>query len=530
MATASIGSGWEGRVVDGNFPLLEWLDGSGNCASFLTVLPGAHQAVIQLILTSGAEADAYLAQWNYAKTLHHPHLVRVVSAGRCVIDGSDLVYVVTERFHKTLAKNIQLRALDVDAAREVFIPVLKALGYLHKHEVVHGHVNPSNILLANAKPKLSGKDLLIAGAATRVVAQSGNYDAPELSNGEVTAAADTWSVGVTMWEALTQTLPVWDSSGKVEPANAASLPQPFREIVLDCLRVDPLQRPTVQTVLERLEASGTVAPSDSAVPVKSDSNRAPAPMPTKEAVVADEQPRVPPEVEKIEAEESTEPAPFSRPLKSLEQTHSNRFWSTLLVLILLAGIAFVSFHFVREYLTEQAVTGPSLNAPAVSEQVPKEQSPAAAPPVPSPAEPETSPVPNPQPPATQETETKAAAPVSQPAPPPPSPVARAMDRENANGLVAKRVLPAVSAAASHAMRRPIEVELRVSVNRRGKVSDVTYESLGPGNYFARIAERAAWSWEFTPPIRNGHPEPSFWILRFKFTRETTEATAIEDRE
>ena len=82
METASFGSGLEGRVVEGQFPLLERLEGSGNSVSFLTLLQGSKEAVIQLISPDGAEADAYVAQWEFAKVLSHPHLTRVFEIGR----------------------------------------------------------------------------------------------------------------------------------------------------------------------------------------------------------------------------------------------------------------------------------------------------------------------------------------------------------------------------------------------------------------------------------------------------------------
>jgi TonB family protein len=78
------------------------------------------------------------------------------------------------------------------------------------------------------------------------------------------------------------------------------------------------------------------------------------------------------------------------------------------------------------------------------------------------------------------------------------------------------------------MRRPVEVLIRVSVNQEGTVSDAAYMSLGSGNYFARLAQRAAQSWKFKPPTRNGVAERSVWTLRFKFEREKTDVTATEE--
>jgi eukaryotic-like serine/threonine-protein kinase len=99
---------------------------------------------------------------------------------------------------------------------------------------------------------------------------------------------------------------------------------------------------------------------------------------------------------------------------------------------------------------------------------------------------------------------------------------------NGVGLVLDKVMPNVSESARVSMHGPVSVVLRVSVNRSGAVADVSYVSPGPGNYFARISERAAHGWKFDPPERNGRAEPSVWMLRFYFSRRGTEVSASEE--
>src|SRR6266568_4707354 len=446
METASLCNRWEGRVVEGWFPLLEWLGSSGNCSSFLTILQGSQEAVIQLILTDDAEADAYVAQWDFAMALSHPHLTQVFAAGRCVIDRSDLVYVVTERSYSTLSKIIRSRKLRADPAREIFNLVLSALSYLHRNGVVHGHVNPSNILLADLRPKLSVTDLLIAGSATRSIPRPDNYDAPELAHGVVTPAADTWSVGMTLWEAMTQAPPSWDSSGNKEPDVAESLPSPFREIVQDCLRIDPLQRCTIETILERLDESKSIPLSDGPIPVEIDRPaHAANPIPTRGTPIPDEPVPFSSTAEKIEAEEASEPVHFSESHAHLEETHPTWSWVMPSVVVLLAVIALLSVLWVRGNRTRTPLAVASQNVLAISQPVAQEQSVVPAPPVANPTEAETSlPVSKPQPNSTPETETQAAPSVSQPVPQPPPATDHAPAEEKTRGLVAKQVLPAVS--------------------------------------------------------------------------------------
>ncbi len=591
MGTAAVGNGWEGRVVEGRFPLLERLGGSGNCVSFLTVLQGLQEAVIQLISTDAAESDAYIAQWEFARTLSHPHLAKIFAAGRCVIDQSDLVYVATERPYATLSKTIQTRTLKADSARETFDPILNALSYLHKNGVVHGYVNPSNIQFAEMKPKLSVTDLLIAGAAKRSISEAGNYDAPELAHGVATAASDTWSIGMTLCEAMTQVLPSWDPSTNEEPVVTESLPSPFHEIVQECLRIDPLRRCTIETILERLDEIKTLPISEEPIPVETGSAVvATSPIPTKESriikksgaeksdalpfpeekietveasepVLSTKEIRLPekPEAllspaEKIETEEVSEPVLFSKPLTHFGEPGGGPLRIVGYAFVLLAVLSLVSFLLVRAGKIKIPAGTPSQNAPVVSptapsSPAPEKQSETTAPSVENQTVPQSSPpvsqpqaessvptavqkAPQSSPPASQPQPESAPPTEAQKAPAPaqPSPTSQstgkpAKARGKTEGLVEKRVIPNVSPGALAGMRRPVQVLIRVSVNRDGAVSDAAYMSLGPGNYFARQAQRAALSWRFTPPTRNGDAERSVWMLRFNFEREKTEATA-----
>jgi len=78
------------------------------------------------------------------------------------------------------------------------------------------------------------------------------------------------------------------------------------------------------------------------------------------------------------------------------------------------------------------------------------------------------------------------------------------------------------------MRAPLVVVLRVTVNRSGSVADASYVSPGSGNYFARVAQRAAEQWKFDPPLREGRPQASVWQLRFYFSRGHVEASETEE--
>lgn len=600
------GDGWEGRVVEGRFPLLKRVGGTENCGLYFTVLQGMQEAVIQLIATDDLQANTDVAQWTFAMSLVHPNLAKVFSAGRCVLDGRSLVYVVGEHSSTNLAQMIESGSLETLQAKEIFDPIVDALIYLHSNGVVHGHLSPSNIHFSGSNPRLLLTDLLVAGSVKRNIPAPGNYDAPELRRGEVTAAADTWSLGVTIWEAMTRTPPSWDLWGDGEPKVPESLPAPFREIAQDCLRLDPSRRCQLETVQAKLglRESAPLAEEVTAKSVEAHVNPDPVVLESAQPVAESAQPiaerpqpvqapiavrevpvaarPAPPErlPVKIESETPEETAVFSGTLAHFEEAHLPQSRVMPFVFVLLAVIAIGAVLVVREHKSWFSPAAVAENGSAVSVPAPQKQAPSAGPsdsaqsapaqpegpqanPTPAPAGSQSQPAEQPknsaqsepaadqpsqlsgvsQPPSndhsarangnaneTGHAQSESAHAAKGAAPEPAAAPDEARTEENAGGVVAKRVMPAISPGARESMRRPVQVLLRVTVNREGAVSDASYVVPGPGNYFARVSQRAALSWKFKPPVRNGDPERSVWMLKFNFGREGTEATATRQEE
>ena len=255
MNATAVRGDWVGRVIDGRFTLLQWLGGSEWSSVFLTELPGdqPQKAVIKLIPADAAGAEARMAGWTAASALSHPHLVRLFHTGRCQIDNSALLYAVTEYADEVLSEILPARALTPDEAREMLDPVLDTLSYLHAKGFVHGHIKPSNILVVGDKLKLSGDSLCVAGAPGSYHPEFGIYEAPEAATGTISPAADVWSLGVTLVEALTQRPPVWDSSTDTDPTVPKSIPQPFEEIARECLFAEPALRCALDDVKALLD-------------------------------------------------------------------------------------------------------------------------------------------------------------------------------------------------------------------------------------------------------------------------------------
>lgn len=85
------------------------------------------------------------------------------------------------------------------------------------------------------------------------------------------------------------------------------------------------------------------------------------------------------------------------------------------------------------------------------------------------------------------------------------------------------VLPTASPSSLATIRGTIRVSVRVTLDKRGSVTNVTSVEPGPSRYFARLAADAAKQWTFTPVTSEAQRQV---LLQFSFTRSG--ATAIFD--
>ena len=252
MSSAEVWKTWEGRVIDGKFPLRQWLGGSEHSAVFLTERQGqgSEKAALKLIPADAGDADLQLARWRAAAQLSHPHLIRIFETGRC---GQTLLYAVMEYAEEDLSQILPQRPLTSPEAADMLLPLLEALSYLHAKGFVHGRIRPSNVLAVGDHLKLSSDQIAVATDARARRTQRDVYDAPETAAGIVWPASDLWSVGATLVAALLQNAPFSDEGSQGEPGLPKTLPEPFRGIAHECLRSDPKQRCSVADIVARLQ-------------------------------------------------------------------------------------------------------------------------------------------------------------------------------------------------------------------------------------------------------------------------------------
>lgn len=565
--------GWEGLTVDGKFPLLEWLGGWADRCVFLTVRQSTHTANIKLIQASGAEADACVAKWEAAKALPHPCLVEMMETGRYRLNDTDVAYVVTEKAETFLSGIVPRKALDPLKVQEILLPVVDALTFVHEKGFVHGSVKPSSIALVNEEWKLSSDEMARTGEPLKLNRELDTYDAPELGSGAITPAADMWSLGMIIVEACSQRTPVWDRSMAGDLGVPDWLPQPFQEIARECIRWDPAGRISLQRVKELLartaipaQAASTTAREPEVHRVAAGTAVATAPVSTLSERVAavraaepDELRPAPRNLFEPEPAELTPRTPRLFGNLSDEEERPSRTGPVLFTLLVLLVIAAI---FGIRYKDRIMPLIAKRSVPAQSQQTPQTEAPqnpagvAKPDQEPPPSTTQTATAPNPkaasestsgsqppqapteaskppaqaapetQPPAVSQAEAKPEPKPEAPAPKKAEPAPRVM---NAKGAVLKRVLPNVAPGAVESMRRPVQVDVRVSVNSDGSVTSAQCVTQSRGNYWAKISQQAAEGWKFKAPIGDGKARDSYWMLLFQYNRGRTDVVATELR-
>jgi eukaryotic-like serine/threonine-protein kinase len=537
---------WEGQIVDGVFPLRQYLGGSDHSAVFLTEYSEGEpqKAAIKLFPANAATADAQISSWEFASQLSHPNLLRLFRGGRCRIDGNDLLFLVMEYAEEDLSQILPQRALTTEETRDMLCPVLDALEYLHGKGFVHGDLKPANILAMGDHLKVSSDAISRIGEAQSSAKRAGAYDSPEAISGILTPAADVWSLGTTLVEVLTQYLPERQSGPNREPVVPANLPAPFLEIARQCLRLEPHRRIGIADIAARINSRAAVASAAASVaaPIA-----AVVPSVTPLAASGQDSPVPPRPIASPPVPSRPTPLGQSNPHRPPPYRESGsrpRF----LVPLTVAALAFGAILTVPRLLTHRTET-PS--APAVASEKPIRSAAVAKaaasvdsprPKVKSAHEPAVSETAKSAASAAPQQEVKRAtllpAPGAltttkakeQPAPAAPVTAPHASEEAvksasggiaSAKGEVLDQVLPDVSAKARATIHGKVRVSVKVHVDPAGGVSAAEFDSPGPSQFFADLALQAARKWAFTPPEVNGKSVASEWQLRFEFTQSDT---------
>jgi serine/threonine protein kinase len=254
---------WERRIVNGVYPLRRFLGRSNHSVVFLTECKAQKvaQAAIKILPANPALTEAQLAHWRRVAALSHPHLIRLLDAGRCQLGGHNFLFAVMDHAEQNLAQILPGRPLTPDEVRDLLPATLDALAYLHGKNLVQGGLKPPNFLVVDDQLKLASDTIRPAGERTASTAKPSSYDPPEANNGRISTAGDIWGLGITLVEALTQTPPAWSRERSESVSLPANLAPEFVDTVQRCLNRDPGRRPAIAELVAQFKRAPPATPS-----------------------------------------------------------------------------------------------------------------------------------------------------------------------------------------------------------------------------------------------------------------------------
>jgi hypothetical protein len=258
------------HLVLGRFRPLRPL-GSGGSGSVWLVRDerSARDVALKVVPREGKAGSRAEREVEAAARLRHPRCLRALAFER----DDEHVYVAYEYVRgKTLRQCLRSGELDDGASVEVAAQVLDALGHAHGKKILHRDVKPGNVMVEDGEPlsirlldfglaQLEEADTLTAvGDVPGTLA----YIAPErLAGREADGAADIWSVGVLLWEALAGKHP-FSSFSPLETARRVQegapplaslrpdLPRALTATVVRMLHPDPASRPSAKQAASAL--------------------------------------------------------------------------------------------------------------------------------------------------------------------------------------------------------------------------------------------------------------------------------------
>jgi CheY-like chemotaxis protein len=271
-----------GMVLGGRYRLEEKIGIGGFAAIYRARHLELDRPVAVKVLRpdGGSDPEAYLARFRNeglsATRVNHPNAVAVLDSG---VTPAGVAYLVMELLTgRSLSDHIANRTLSPRRCLEIMEPVCDALAHAHAQGILHRDVKPANIFLHDGGAgevvkvvdfgiaKLVGDEATDHTTIGRLIGTP-VYMSPERLLGKPhDARADTYGVGVTLYQMIARRLPfeLEDRSlGSVILTCISEPPTPLRRhapeaspaieaVVMRALAKQPEDRPTVSEVARDL--------------------------------------------------------------------------------------------------------------------------------------------------------------------------------------------------------------------------------------------------------------------------------------
>ncbi len=196
--------------------------------------------------------ERFLGEAKRGKQLRHPNLAEVLDFS---IASDGTAYIVMEYIEGINLRELLQRTggpIDYRTVVPIALQALDALAFLHAKKFVHRDISPDNLMLTRdadvERVKLIDLGIAKSLESTRQLTMVGRfvgkvqYASPEHFGGEVDARSDLYSLGLVLYELLTNTRPIsGDDHFSIIKGHINRPPLPFevsdpRHLVPDALR------------------------------------------------------------------------------------------------------------------------------------------------------------------------------------------------------------------------------------------------------------------------------------------------------
>eukprot|EP01094_Clydonella_sp_ATCC50884_P023025 TRINITY_DN5413_c1_g1_i1.p1 TRINITY_DN5413_c1_g1~~TRINITY_DN5413_c1_g1_i1.p1 ORF type:complete len:687 (-),score=167.45 TRINITY_DN5413_c1_g1_i1:361-2421(-) len=159
------------------------------------------------------------------------------------------------------------------------LDIAKGLQYLHAHKIIHRDLKADNVFVTTNEKKNVGRcavgdfdtaKKLSKDTVARTCIGTPSFIAPEVltareRSGDYNFKADVYSYGMIVYEVLTllqpyEGIPPLQISMRIIEGQRPEMPdlddvyEPFKELHLQCTEMEPSQRPSLSSIIKRLEA------------------------------------------------------------------------------------------------------------------------------------------------------------------------------------------------------------------------------------------------------------------------------------
>jgi serine/threonine-protein kinase len=245
----------------GKYRVLSALGSGGFGTVYLAEDTWIHKKVaIKVPHRQNLDFDEMLKEPRLLASMSHPNIVTVITAERAQVrrgrKNETVFFIVMEYVTGETLEQLILRegAIDLARALDFTCQICNAVDHAHRAGILHRDLRPGNMLLSQ-RGVLKVTDfgtsryLEVAAHGTTIIG-SPPYMAPEQFLGKAVFASDVYSIGVTMYQMLTGTLP-YDTPAPADierlmrgelitgpRARNSRVPKPIDAIVLKALAPD----------------------------------------------------------------------------------------------------------------------------------------------------------------------------------------------------------------------------------------------------------------------------------------------------